>query len=84
MCVCACVPVCVCVYPHSNAEVEEDGKEISHGIREIDSTIPVAPNTLFLRLIIGDIPIILPNRDDKCVPHTVATHIEAVTVVSRP
>lgn len=37
------------------------------GIKEMHSTIPVAPNTLFLRMIIGDISVILPNREDKYV-----------------
>ncbi|XP_064392417.1 ion channel TACAN-like [Halichondria panicea] len=49
----------------NNVEVTEEGRQINLGIHEMHCTIPVAPNTLFLRMIIGDIPVILPNREDK-------------------
>lgn len=40
---------------------------VREGLHEMASTFPTAPNNLILRLILGDVSVILPNRDDKLV-----------------
>ncbi len=40
---------------------------VRDGLHEMASTFPTAPNNLILQLILGDVSVILPNRDDKLV-----------------
>ena len=39
--------------------------QVREGLNEIQSTFPGRPNTLFLRLIMGDISVNLTDRNDK-------------------
>ena len=38
---------------------------VKEGLKEIQSTFPDRPNTLFLRLIMGDVCVNLSDRNDK-------------------
>ena len=39
--------------------------DVKEGLKEIQSTFPDRPNTLFLRLIMGDVCVNLTDRNDK-------------------
>ena len=47
----------------------EDIVSVRDGLHEMASTFPTAPNNLILQLILGNISVILPNREDKFSSH---------------
>lgn len=54
---------CMC----RDQKTREEIFSISDGLQEMASTFPGAPNTIILRLILGDISVNIPNKDDKYV-----------------
>lgn len=48
-----------------DAKVVEDVRHISDGLQDMVCTFPTAPSNLILQLILGDISVILPNKEDK-------------------
>ena len=57
--------VCVCVCVCSDPKVGEDVGYISDGLQDMACTFPTATNNIILQLILGDISVILPNKEDK-------------------
>ena len=43
----------------------EEAKQIGEGLHEMASTFPKPTSHYLLRMIIGDISVTLPTRDDK-------------------
>ena len=41
------------------------GEDIREGLLEMSTTFPMAPNTILLRLILGDVSVIFPSKEDK-------------------
>lgn len=58
------MPAGVCFHCR-DPKVVEEVRYISDGLHEMVCTFPTATNNLILQLILGDISVILPNKEDK-------------------
>ena len=50
---------------HSSDHDVEEVREINDGLHEMVCSFPAAPSNLLLRLIIGELYVTLPNKDDR-------------------